>query len=132
MKNSHARFRRALVIGIGALGLFPVLLLAADPETLASTTAEGTAPSGAVDGDRFSTEPARLWRGKADEASWWWRISFPEPRTVGAILQVVGEHQIALCNAPETYVWQASQDNRTWEDLPETSVADGARVPSAP
>jgi hypothetical protein len=94
----------------------------------ASSMAEGSSPRGAMDGDRYATDKAKSWRGKAGEASWWWEVRFPKPRTIGAIFQVVGDHQTALRNAPKRYVWQASGDGRTWEDLKETAVADERRA----
>jgi hypothetical protein len=114
------------------LGASSPALRAADrpdlPEAGASSTADGSSPRGAIDGDRFSTDPAKSWRGKAGEASWWWEVRFPKPRTVGAVLQIVGDHDLALRNAPKTYVWQASADGRTWEDLGETAIKDERRT----
>jgi hypothetical protein len=98
------------------------------PEVSASSTADGSSPRGAMDGDRFSPDPAKSWRGKAGETSWWWQVDFSKPRTVGAILQVVGDHDLVLRNAPKKYVWQASADGRAWEDLTETAVEDERRT----
>jgi hypothetical protein len=98
------------------------------PEASASSTAAGSSPRGAMDGDRFSTDPTKSWRGKPGETSWWWQVSFPKPRTVGAILQIVGDQDLALRNIPKKYVWQASADGRTWEDLAETAVKDERRL----
>jgi hypothetical protein len=81
-----------------------------------------------MDGDRFSADPAKSWQGRTGETSWWWEARFPRPRTVGAILQVVGDHDLALRNAPKKYVWQASADGRTWDDLTETAVNDERRT----
>ena len=100
----------------------------AGPQAAASTTAEGTHPRSAIDGNRFSVEPTALWKGSAGEASWWWQIEFPQPRGVGAILQVHGDHEYALRNAPRRYVWQASQDGKNWEDLKETSTSNERRM----
>jgi hypothetical protein len=94
----------------------------------ASATAEGSAPAGAIDGDRFATEPAKLWYGKAGERTWWWKVRFPTERSVGAILQVVGDHELALRNVPRAYIWQSSRDGRSWTDLPETDVANERRI----
>ena len=85
-------------------------------------------PEGAIDGDRFSTVPGRLWKGQAGAKSWWWQVEFPRSREVGAIVQVIGDHELALHNAPKNYVWQASQDGITWEDLKETATADERRA----
>ena len=56
------------------------------------------------------------------------RLSFPEARSLGAILQIHGDHEYALRNAPSRYVWQVSQDGRVWEDLPETATSDERRL----
>jgi hypothetical protein len=118
-----------LLIGVVALGASPVPAGAAElPEVTASSTADGSSPRGAMDGDRFSTDPAKSWRGKAGESSWWWQVRFPQPRTIGAILMVMGDHDLALRNAPKRYIWQASTDGRSWEDLPETAVRDERRT----
>src|SRR5262245_46063336 len=88
-------------------GLFAGLLLATSavraeaPRADASSCADGSSAAGALDGDRFATEPARSWQGRAGEKGWWWEVRFPRPRAVGAILQVVGDHALALRNAPK-------------------------------
>jgi hypothetical protein len=41
---------------------------------------------------------------------------------------VVGDHDVALRNAPAKYVWQSSSDGRTWEDIGETRVEDERRM----
>jgi hypothetical protein len=97
-------------------------------EVDASSTAEGSSPRGAMDGDRFSVDPAKSWRGKAGATSWWWQVRFARPRVVGAVLQIVGDHDIALRNAPTHYIWQSSTDGRIWEDIRETSVHDERRA----
>src|SRR5262249_11046487 len=116
----------ALVVSATALTLLPGTAEAKDPAelplALASSTAKGSTPRGALDGDRFSADPAKSWRGWGGERLWWWQVTFPKRRTVGAILLVMGDHDIALRNAPKTYVWQAGPDGRAWEDLPETAV----------
>ncbi len=94
----------------------------------ASSTSQGSRPQGVLDGNRFSVEPASLWKGRAGDASWWWQIEFPQPRDVGAILQVHGDHEYALRNAPRKYTWQASQDGKNWEDLKETATRDERRM----
>jgi hypothetical protein len=93
----------------------------------ASSTAAPSSPAGACDGDRFSCEPAHSWRGRAGDGSWWWQIEFSEPRPVGAILQVHGDHPVCLRNTPRSYLWQASTDGKEWQDLPGTAVADERR-----
>lgn len=130
--STPVRLRTILLIFVIAFEVAPVAARAVDhpswPELTASTTTEGTAPRGAIDGDRFSVNPANTWQGKAGEPSWWWEVRFPKPRTVGAILQVVGDHELILRNAPKTYVWQASGDGQSWEDVPETAVKDERRT----
>jgi hypothetical protein len=119
----------------GALGFRAELLTDALPPLLhdgsrvdASSIAPGSSPAGAVDGNRFATEAGHCWQGRPGEKAWWWQITFAEPRTVGAILQVVGDHAYALRNAPRNFVWQASADGRSWEDLKETSITGERRL----
>ena len=123
---------RALCLLALGVALVAAPVRAADradgPETAASSTADDSSPAGAADGDRFAADGGKCWRGKPGESSWWWEVRFPKPRAVGAILQVVGDHDLVLRNAPKRYVWQASGDGRTWEDLPETAVADERRT----
>jgi tetratricopeptide (TPR) repeat protein len=97
-------------------------------DTTASSVAAGSSVAGPIDGDRFGTEGATCWRGRAGEASWWWQIRFAQPRQVGAILQVVGDHPTVFRNAPRRYVWQASADGKTWEDLAETATKAERRI----
>jgi uncharacterized repeat protein (TIGR03806 family) len=98
------------------------------PKAAASSTATGSSAEGAIDGDRFSIAPAALWRGQAGEKSWWWQVSFAEPRAVGAILQIHGDHEYAMRNTPRRYVWQVSEDGRSWDDLEETATRDERRI----
>ena len=82
---------------------------------------------GAIDGDRFSS--SRELSGKAERARpWWWQVEFPEAREVGAILQIHGDHEYALKNAPRRYVWKVSQDGSLGEDLDETATTDEQRT----
>jgi len=94
----------------------------------ASSTARGTTPAGAKDGDRFSVEPAAGWRGADGSESWWWQVEFPEPLWVSAILQVNGDQPTSLASAPRRYVWQWSADGQTWNDLKETATQDERRL----
>jgi F5/8 type C domain/Glutamine amidotransferase class-I len=94
----------------------------------ASTTSPVTSASGAVNDDRFSVASSALWQGKAGEGSWWWQIEFAEPRSVGAILQIQGDHAFAFKNAPRQYIWQGSQDGIHWEDWEETRTAEERRM----
>ena len=93
-----------------------------EPRPAASSSGLGSRPEGAIDGDRFAVELSSVWKGRAGDTAWWWQIEFPEPRRLGAILQIHGDHEYALRNAPGRYVWQVSQDGIEWENLPETAV----------
>jgi hypothetical protein len=94
----------------------------------ASSTAPGSSPAGATDGDRFAVTADHSWRGKPAESSWWWQIDFRETRQVGAILLISGDHPLCRRNAPKKYVWQASFDGKAWQDLRETAVRDERRT----
>lgn len=98
------------------------------PVSSASSTMSGTWPGGPLDGDRFSVEPGTLWKGRDGEATWWWEVEFSEPRDVGAIVQIQGDHEFALKNAPKRYVWKASSDGLSWEELTETAMSDERRT----
>jgi hypothetical protein len=78
--------------------------------------------------DRFSTASGQVWRGAADDGPWWWSVKFPERRTVGSILQIVGADRDVRQDVPQAAVWQYSPDGRTWVDLPETRVAHNLRL----
>ncbi len=69
-----------------------------------------------------------LWKGQADQKTWWWQIRFPQARPVGAILQVHGDRPLSLRNAPRHYVWQFSEDGRNWLDWNETQVRRERRM----
>jgi len=94
----------------------------------ASDTASGASPAAAQDGDRFSTGSGRIWKAATANAGSWWQVDFDQPATVGAILQVVGEHDFVLTNAPANYVWQTTEDGERWSDLTETRVAGERRL----
>jgi hypothetical protein len=94
----------------------------------ASSSGEGFAARGAVDGNRFSTQQTAAWRGATNATQWWWQAEFERPRDVGAILQIVGDHAFVFRNAPREYVWQRSEDGRRWFDLPETAVTNEQRL----
>jgi hypothetical protein len=55
-------------------------------------------------------------------------VEFTESRRVGALLQVVGDHEFVLRNAPRAYRWQGSLDGQRWEDWPETEVQEEGRL----
>src|SRR5258706_14097499 len=76
----------------------------------ASSSMEGFPAGAAVDGERFSTRTGGLWKGQPSNSNWWWQVSFAQPRDIGAILQITGDHEFVLRNAPKRYVWQASRD----------------------
>ena len=94
----------------------------------ASSTALGTSPQGAQDGHRFEVEPTQTWRGSTNENRWWWELQFAEPRAIGAILQIVGDHEFVLRNIPRSYIWQVTKDGVTWTDLPETKQVEERRT----
>lgn len=80
----------------------------------------------AADGDRFTA--ARAGAGSADTNRWWWQIAFPEPRWVGSILQIHGDHEFVLRNAPKDYAWEASDDGQSWRPLAGAVQADERRL----
>lgn len=92
----------------------------------ASSSAPDWPASGAADGDRFAAAPGRAWR--AGSTNGWWQVTWDPPRPVGAILQVAGDHEFVLRNAPRDYVWQFSADGESFADLPGTAVADERRL----
>ena len=94
----------------------------------ASSSLEGFPASAAVDGERFSTRTGGAWRGQLGESNWWWQVSFPQPRDIGAILQITGDHEFVLRNAPKRYVWQGSRDGTKWFDLKETFTENERRI----
>lgn len=91
-----------------------------------TASSEQSPAAAAVDGDRF--DAARAWKGAAGAKSWWWQCQWPEPRAIGTILQITGDDEPRLNNAPLSYVWQVSADGSTWEDLDETIVQDERRT----
>lgn len=94
----------------------------------ASSSAEGFPASAAADGERFSTRTGGVWKGQPGDRYWWWQVSFAQPRDLGAILQITGDHGFVLRNAPKRYVWQASRDGVKWFDLKETFMANERRL----
>jgi len=93
----------------------------------ASTEHPGFAAGGALEHDRFSLAPASMWKGAAGENSWWWQADFAQPRKVGAILQVLGEHDFVLRNAPRRYVWQW-RTSCSWPDNGEKNNRTESRL----
>ena len=75
-----------VAVGIASLvGWVPLEVIGAEGEVAASTSAAGSAPRGAVEGDRFAVEGTKMWEGKT---AWWWQIRFEALGDVGAILQI--------------------------------------------
>ena len=96
--------------------------------TSASSAQQGFSPAGAIDENRFDTATDHVWKGNANDGSWWWQCRWDEPRDVGAILQIVGDDPLVLQNAPRKYVWQASLDGQTWSDIEGTAVVAERRT----
>src|SRR5262245_9828211 len=94
----------------------------------ASTSAPGYGPAGARDGQRFDCSKSSCWQGNSNERSWWWQVQFTKPCTMGAILQINGDHPLVFRNAPKNYVWQLSNDGENWRDLTETVVKNESRM----
>ena len=92
----------------------------------ASSSAVGFDAGNAVDGNRFSV--ASAWQGATNATQWWWQVTFPSIREVGAILQIVGDHDFVFRNAPRAYVWQCSDDGMVWADLAQTVVTNEMRL----
>ncbi|MEY3276591.1 MAG: type domain [Verrucomicrobiota bacterium] len=85
------------------------------PRFLASSHQPGRDPALAMDGDRFTTD--RAWAGEPGTNRWWWQAEFAEPRVVGAILQVHGDHGFVLRHAPTSDAWEGSDDGRAWRPM---------------
>ncbi len=116
-----------MVLGLGAI-FCPAN---AAPETKltvasASSFAAGFDPSRAIDGDRFSVESA--WKGSPNARAWWWQVDFGQPRPIGAILQINGDHPFVCRNAPRQYLWQHSTDGIRWQDLAGTAMTNEHRL----
>jgi hypothetical protein len=94
----------------------------------ASNSVAGYEPAGAIDGKRFACDAGSAWRGQPGERRWWWQVRFPEPRTIGALLQINGDHPLVFRNAPKSYVWQTSDDGEEWTDLAETKILAESRM----
>jgi hypothetical protein len=94
----------------------------------ASDSQPGFAAAGAVDRDRFASGTNHAWKGTAGRTNWVWQFQFAQPREVGAILQIQGDHAFVFQNAPETYVWQYSADGQAWHDLSGTRIERERRL----
>jgi hypothetical protein len=101
---------------------------AAPGEATASSSLAGFGPAGAVNGERFAVREEAAWKGRQGESSWWWQIRFPDVRSVGAILQINGDHATVLRNAPRRYCWRWSLDGTTWHNLMESEVGNESRL----
>ena len=121
---------RSLRFGIGLAALVVAANAGAADSLLATASSyiDGFSPEGAVDGERFSVETGSVWKGRRGESNWWWQVAFVQPREVGAILQVAGDHEFVLRNAPRHYVWQGSRDGARWFDIDETFTHDERRL----
>ncbi len=100
---------------LAAWFLGAVAMAAEAPRFLASSHQPGRDPALAMDGDRFTTD--RAWAGEPGTNRWWWQAEFAEPRVVGAILQVHGDHSFVLRHAPTSYAWEGSDDGRAWRPM---------------
>ncbi len=124
--------RTAIILSLGMLlpiiYVEPAWAASLQGETFASSTAGGSAAKGAVDGDRFSLSPGSFWKGETDKSPWAWQIRFAEPRRIGCILQINGDHPSILSNAPRHYVWQVSSDGQHWQDIVETKTRQERRL----
>lgn len=99
-----------------------------DGVATASSSQSKFLAAGATNGNRFSADPNQVWKGKPNEGMWWWQISFPQPRKVGSILQVIGDHESIMQNAPQRYMWRWSNDGRVWRNLLETQTMRERRL----
>ncbi|MFO1500980.1 MAG: hypothetical protein U1G07_21755 [Verrucomicrobiota bacterium] len=102
--------------------------LSSDGQVRASSSAEGFTPSGARDSNRFSASPGHAWQAATGVGPCWWQVEFRQPRVVGAILQITGDHPFVLRSAPLEYVWQWSLDGQSWHDFSSTRTARERRL----
>jgi hypothetical protein len=119
-------WRSVPIIALMAGALF--LDAAPHPVATASGTMPGFEPSGALDRNRFSFEGGSAWKGSTNDSRWWWQIDFNEPRPVGAILQIVGDHAFVFRNAPRRFVWQRSDDGTNWMSFAGTAITNEQRL----
>lgn len=98
----------------GAWLLFVALATALHAAT-PKITADGEGAKLAFDGERYSTNSA--WRGSTGNTNWTWTIDFGEPRVLGSILQITGDHDFVFRNAPRDYRWRGSADGTNWSEL---------------
>jgi hypothetical protein len=84
--------------------------------------------SAAADGDRFSRQRGKLWKGMPSATEWQWMADFGKTVSIGSILQIVGDEESFDAAAPLTYVWQVSEDGTTWRDLKSTQMKGDRRL----
>ncbi len=101
---------------------------AGEPMVGRATASSGGSAAAVLDGDRFSTSTQHAWTGSPEATDWWWEVDFGGTREIGAILQVVGQHETTFTHAPRSYVWQASPDGQTWTDIPGTARENERRL----
>lgn len=128
MPPSSSLIRCLLVLSLAAGGPARAADMPSAPavNVTAAATADGADPAAVLDGDRFSTETSRLWRGTAPSAQL--QFTFDPPRQIGAILQINGDHPELLQQAPRNYAWQVSDDGDTWRTLTDTVVRHETRM----
>ncbi|MCU0979879.1 MAG: discoidin domain-containing protein [Pirellulaceae bacterium] len=126
MNGRQSVFSRWAVPGLAALAI--ALGRIAFGAVIASSEQPGFPAQAAVDGDRFACTGARAWAGAANQRTWWWQREFAETQTVGAILQIVGDHERTLRNAPKSYTWEISQDGHSWRPLAGAAQNDERRL----
>jgi len=113
----------AILISTSAVSHAP-----AAPLATASSSLPRCDPAGAINGERFSPEPGSVWKGANDATNWWWQIRFDQPRDIGTILQIVGDHPFVLHNAPRKFIWRGSRNGESWFDLRETATTNEQRT----
>jgi len=117
---------------IAVIGVCLFLAQTVRAEEVCTATASSSSPdfdpAGAIDGKRFAMDKGSAWKGKPNERGWWWQVRFSNPRTIGALLQIQGDHLLVFRDAPRSYVWQASDDGKNWADLPETKITAENRM----
>ncbi len=109
-----------MILGIGLWAGAQVAPLRGVAEACCSS--KQTTPRGAIDGERFSVDPQSLWQPEEGIGECWWSLRFPSPQLVGSILQIHGDGELTLRQAPTEYVWQGSVDGEHWEELAETRI----------
>ncbi len=121
-------FPALLILGVVLATASPARAGDAVGQATASSSASGFDADGAVNGDRFAVEPDTAWKGRKGAGPWWWQVRFPQVRSIGAILQINGDHPTVLRNAPKRYVWRWSADGEIWHNLRETETLRERRL----